>query len=258
MPKLTTSDNSKITKLLLIGDSGTGKTGALASLVKAGYSLGVLDMDNKLQTGILPKLLTPEEMDRVSFMTFRDKKKWTPSGPVVSGLATAFAGAMKAMDKWEDDSKPAEWGPQKVFVLDSSTFLADAAFDWAVGMNPTCKDPRQWYHQAQQAFEAVISMVTDAAFHTNVIVIAHVTWTERQDGTTKGYPSAVGKALGPTIPAYFDNMLLVETSGAGDKARRTIKVAPTALVDVKTPGRFKEATLPVETGLADFFKEVRS
>jgi hypothetical protein len=41
--------------------------------------------------------------------------------------------------------------------------------------------------------------------------------------------------------------------------KRTIQTVPTALVDLKNPAAFKMApTLPIETGLADFFATLRS
>ena len=48
MPSLANHQSNEFTKLLIEGDSGSGKTGALASLVKAGYKLRILDMDNGL------------------------------------------------------------------------------------------------------------------------------------------------------------------------------------------------------------------
>ena len=62
--KLELTATHKITKCILLGDSGTGKTGALASLVKAGYKLRVLDLDNKLASGILPQVIKRECADK--------------------------------------------------------------------------------------------------------------------------------------------------------------------------------------------------
>jgi hypothetical protein len=50
MPSLDKHQSSEFTKLLLEGDSGSGKTGSLASLVAAGFKLRVLDMDNGLDS----------------------------------------------------------------------------------------------------------------------------------------------------------------------------------------------------------------
>ena len=253
-----TDTKTQITKAIILGDSGTGKTGALASLVGAGYKLRVLDLDNKLQSGILPQVVKrdfPDKLGNIDYEAVRDRWKASSLGPVADGIPKSFTRALELMDKWSDGTRPAEWGPSYCFVLDSLTFLSDAAFNWARSMSPGTKDPRQWFYTAQQAVENTLAMLTAEAFNTNVIVIAHVSWQDRPDGTMKGYPASIGKALGPTIPAYFDNMILCQT-GAGNK--RTIQTVPTALVDLKNPASFTMApTLPLETGLATFFETLR-
>ena len=55
MPALSDHQSSQTTKMLFIGDSGSGKTGALASLAAAGYNLRILDVDNGVD--ILANLL---------------------------------------------------------------------------------------------------------------------------------------------------------------------------------------------------------
>lgn len=257
MPKLEAPKAATITKMLLIGDSGTGKTGALASLAGAGYKLRIIDMDNKIDGGILPIVIKerwPQALATVEYEPVRDKMKASALGYILDGAPQAFAKALALMDKWSDGTVPKTWGPEYILVIDSLTFLSNAAFDWAKGMNPTCKDPRQWYGAAQDAVESALAALTSKDFGTNVIVISHVSWVDRPDGTMKGYPSAVGKALGPTIPTYFENMALTQTTGG----KRTIQTVPTALVDLKNPAAFRmAASLPIETGLADFFKTLR-
>jgi hypothetical protein len=196
-------------------------------------------------------------MKNVDVETLRDAMKASPIGPVVDGMPTAFVNGMALFDKWPDKSIPKTWGvhnPNTIVVLDSLTFMADSAFNWARGMNPSAKDPRQWFYSAQQAVEGVIALLTSSNFECNVIVIAHVDWQNRPDGTMKGYPTTVGRALGPTIPAYFENMALCQTLAG----KRTIQTAPTALIDLKNPAAFKMLpTMPQETGLRDFFKTLR-
>ncbi|HEX4919750.1 MAG TPA: AAA family ATPase [Candidatus Bathyarchaeia archaeon] len=259
MPNLETAQASASVKLILIGDSGTGKTGALASLVKAGYRLRVLDYDNKLAGGILPILLRkecPDKLKNVEFVALRDELKSSALGPIVDGMPTAFSKGLQLMDKWTDGTSPKTWNDgMTIFVVDSLTFMSDAAFNWAKGMNPSAKDPRQWFYSAQNAVEDTLALLTASSFTPHVIVISHVSWQDRPDGTMKGYPSSVGKALGPTIPAYFENMALCQTLAG----KRTLQTTPTALVDLKNPAAFKMLpTLSIETGLADFFKTIRS
>lgn len=244
-------------KLLLIGDSGTGKTGGLASLVKSGARLRILDFDNKIAGGILPIIVrrdNPDKLKNVEFEPLRDKFKSSPIGPILDGAPTAFTRGLALLDKWTDGSRPADWGPGTILVIDSLTFLSDAAFNWAKGMNPSAKDPRQWFYSAQQAVENTIALLTSSAFNTDVLIIAHISYQDRQDGTIKGYPASVGKALGPTIPAYFENMALAHIVGG----KRMIQTVPTALIDLKNPAAYKmPAAMPIETGLADFFKTIK-
>jgi hypothetical protein len=258
MPSLTSHQSNEFTKLLLCGDSGSGKSGALASLVSAGYTLRILDMDNgldSLKTYVMRDC--PERANTVEFRTLRDDYKITASGPVVD-KPKAFVNAMKMLNHWKYDDVdfgvPAEWGPNVICVIDSLSFLSDAAFDMAKGLNPTAKDPRQWFYSAQEGIESFLAMITSATFRTNVIITAHVRYSTAADGTNKGYPSAVGSALCPTIPRYF-NQWAQCVSKAG---KRTIQTAATNMMDLKNTKPFEmEKSYPIETGLADFFAVLR-
>lgn len=259
MPVLEQPSKNGLVKMLIIGDSSTGKTGSLCSLLKAGYRLRVLDLDNKIKNGILPHAIAkdcPDKMANLDYEPLRDKFRGTAGGHVFDGMPQAYIKALALMDKWSDGSIPKKWGPDVIFVLDSLTFFADAAFNWAKSMSPGTKDPRQWYGTAQDGVQHTLGVLSSDDFETNVIVISHVLYQERPDGTMKGFPSSVGKAIGPDIPTYFDNMALTQTIAGG---KRVIQTIPTALIDLKNAASFKMApTYPIETGLAEFFKTLRS
>src|SRR5438132_11821639 len=206
MPSLANHQSNEFTKLLLTGDSGSGKSGALASLVTAGYHLRILDMDNgldPLKTFVMKEC--PTAVDHVEFRTLRDNYKTTAAGPIVD-KPQAFVSAMKMLDHWRYDDTdlgpPSTWGPTCILVLDSLSFFSDAAFDWAKGLNPSSKDPRQWFYAAQQAVESALALLTSGSFRTNVIVTAHVRYSTGEDARNKAYPNAIGSALSPTIPRY--------------------------------------------------------
>lgn len=254
--KLSSHPASQFQKLIYIGDSSTGKTGSLVSLVKSGYKLRILDYDNGLQSLIAQiEEQCPDFLDNVDAITLRDKFRATSSGPVVS--AKAYVEGVKYLDKWDDGSTPSDWGPETIFVLDTTTSMGKSCFEWAKSLAPTAKDPRQWYFAAQQSFENIIAQVTSEDFRCNVILIGHVNYKELQDGTTKGYPTAVGSALGPLIPRYFNTMLMTETVGSGKSVRRTIRTISTAVVDLKNPAPFKiDAEYPLNEGLALIFAKL--
>jgi hypothetical protein len=256
--------------MLLMGDSGSGKTGALASLVAEGFKLRIIDYDNGLETLKTYVYKTcPDKINNVEFRTLRDRRKATAAGPVLNGPPRAFVEGLKLLDRWRykdnsgaeiDLGAPAEWGTDTILVVDSLTFLSDAAMEWAEPFVPVGRsgdrDRRAVYGLAQDAVEKELALITSEDFQTNLIVIAHVRYIERQDGVTKGYPKSAGQALSPNIPTYFNSVALATTNPGG---KRTIQTAATAMIDLKNPKPFDmEKSLPIETGLADFFKTLRT
>jgi hypothetical protein len=263
MPSLDQHQSSTTTKLLLIGFSGSGKTGALTSLVEKGYKLRILDFDNGLDSLVIQcRKRCPEKLANVSFVSLRDKIKGTQAGPILDGQPTAFTRSMQLLDRWKDGDvdlgKPGDWGEDTVVVVDSLTFLSEAAFNWATAMNPGAKDKRQIYGAAQVAIENAIAMLTGDNFKTNVIIISHIKFLEQADGTNKGFPSTVGNALSPKISAYFNHVALAEVKGTGTGLKRILRLTTNGIIDLKSPVSYiLPAELPLETGLADFFKSVR-
>lgn len=260
MVKLSDHQSSRYTKTLYIGDSGSGKTGSLASLVED-YDLRILDFDNGLD--ILKAFIKrdhPERMDSIDYETVRDTYKASDTKGAVVTKAEAYVEASKLMTKWTDDTVPGEWGPDKLFVLDSLTTMGKAAFEWAriLNQNTGNNDQRAWYGTAQGALENVIAMLTSDAFECNLVVISHVNYDEA-NGLTRGYPTTVGKALGPKIARYFNNLVLAESFGTGEKVKRTIRVVPNDLIDLKTavPFAFEGKSLPLETGMRDLFRALK-
>lgn len=249
MPALSTS-TPPFVKLLLMGNSGTGKTGALASLVKAGYRIHVLDYDNKIEGGILPQLLTTAELSRVDFLPLRDKMVATGSGATVNGMPKAFADGMRALDKWEDGTNPSNWGGDHILVVDTLTFMAEAAHLWGKALNPnSAKEPRAGFYTAQDQVLAFLSLLTGPTFRTNVIVNAHISYQALIEGTTKGFPTSIGVAIGPKIPGFFEHLGVID--------QKKISFIPSSMIDAKTPLLSLTSALPRETGLATFFEAVR-
>lgn len=259
MAKASEHIKQTLIKIIAIGPSGSGKTGSLISLLQAGYKIKMLDMDNGTEALLnFIQRDCPDKLDNFDYITLRDQMKSDPiKGAAVSGRAKAYTDAIKYLDKWDDGSIPSEWGPETIFVLDSLTLFGRAAFNWAQGMNTGAKDPRQWYGSAQDSILRVLDLLTSAEFNCNVIVFSHVDLVELSDGTTKGFASSIGKALGPKIPAVFNTMLLFESRGQGESVKRTITTVPTAMVDAKNPRPFDiPKSLPFETGMATIFEKL--
>lgn len=270
MPNLSQHQSNEYTKMLLEGDSGSGKTGSLASLVGAGYALRILDMDNGLDA--LKQFVMrdcPERISNVEYRTLRDQRKATAEGFEVVGAPTAFRQAVRMLDRWKytnddgsetDLGNPAEWGPGVVLVIDTLTFLSDAAYDYrlalAKGLGNNRFDARAVYKDAQDAIEGVLAGITSPNFRTNVIVTSHIKYIDRADGTKKGYPTSIGSALSPVIPRYFNTVALCQTKAGG---KRTIKTVATAEIDLKNPKPFDTAAeYDISDGLGKFFQALRN
>ena len=257
MPNLAQHQSNKYTKLLLIGHPKSGKTGAMTSLVPD-FDLRILDFDNgldPLKTHV--QKYHPERLDSIEYVTLRDKYKMTPTGPVCV-RPTAFKEAQELLTHWRYDDvdlgAPAEWGPNCILAVDSLTFMGDSAFNAVEPISG--KDPRQAYGNAQRALEKILAIIQSDDFQTNVIVTSHVRYIELDDSKKKGFPTAIGEALSPKIPRYFTSVALCEV-GAGGK--RTIQTAATSTIDLANPKPFEMLPkYPIETGLADFFKVLRS
>lgn len=263
MPSLAQHPSTNLVKLLLLGDSKSGKTGSLVSLVAAGYKLRILDFDNLLDILRYKVLeICPSSIDNVEFRSLRDKIKATPIGAAIDGKPKAWIDSLKMLNHWVYDDVdlgvPAEWGPDCILVIDSLSRWCDAAYDFHEVMVPKGKsgdyDGRAVYGNAQDDVEKQLASLTSPSFKTNVIVICHGVYTELPDKTVKIFPQGVGQKLSPKIPTYFPNYVRYLNQGG----KRSISLESGPLIDLATT-RHNEMpkSLPIETGLADFFKILR-
>lgn len=272
MPKLADHPSSKLTKLLFIGDSGAGKTGALAALAKAGYNLRIVDFDAGCD--ILLNLLRddPAAMDRVIVETYTDKLKAVGGQIVPDGVPNAFSNALNTLthwkfperigpagEKWEayDLGKITSWGPQDVLVLDSLSLFSEAAMRYVLAINgrQPGKAQLQDWGQMGSMVEAVIQLLYSSQVGCNVIVNTHIKVQGEEGEVKRGLPNCLGQKIPSTVGRYFNSVLLARTVGTGNSAKRQIVTRPEGIIELKNaaPKRVP-ATLPLETGLAEFFK----
>lgn len=268
MGTLDNHQSNEYVKLLLIGDAKSGKTGSLVSLVKAGYKLRILDLDNLLD--ILKYMVRkecPEYLTNVESRVLRDKRKASAMGAVLDGKPSAYINAVKMIERWKykdtdgteiDLGNPADWGPDCVLVIDSLSRLCDAAYDWMHMLTPAGKsgqqDGRAVYGDSQDAVVDFLSMLTSDDMTCNLIVIAHIEYQDQPDGTVKGFPQGIGKKLSPKIPQYFSSVVLYTNKNG----KRTLQTNSTPLIDLANPAPFAMASsYPIETGLAEFFAVLR-
>lgn len=269
MPSLRDHQSSQTTKMLFCGDSGAGKSGALASLAAAGYNLRIMDLDNGLD--VLKNLLSdpkspygPEAIDRVSYETLTDPMR-NVNGKLIPRQAQVWQKAAKLLDNWKTETSDfgplTTWGTADVLVIDSLTMLSTAAMNFVLSMNARLgQQPQQqdWY-AAQQLIEAMLQMLYDDGVKCNVIISSHITYIGEDNGPVRGYPNTLGKALPPKVGRYFNSTLLAKTSGIGSNQKRKILTTTSGVIELKNtaPTRVKPE-YDLATGLAEYFADVRS
>lgn len=258
MSNLATHKNAARSTILMIGGNGSGKTGSLVSLVKAGYKIRVVDCDNGAE--ILGHLLdgSPEAVARVDVETHTDQYTGSAGNPVLKLPLKGFSGVCKVLDNWPELGKPSTWGTDTVLVLDSLTLLGRFIMNHVLAVNLHVGKPPQLQHwgQAMQLQEDIMAMLTGDTFSCHVIVMAHVTFVEEEGAISKqGYPSALGSKLPPKIGSYFNSTLHVDMEGVGNAKKRVIRTQTKGNINCKTSAPNKvPAILPLETGLADYFE----
>ena len=259
-------------KILLLGDPGSGKTGSLASLVKAGYNLRIMDFDNG--TEILRNLLTPEQYATCSIIPLQDRRlaKKIPvmegqniRGYKVSAIPVRAEAWQRAVDlictDWKDGDKSFgnvySWTSQDILVFDSLTHAWRTALNFILainnrlGQNPTQPE----WGTVQGMILDVLSTFFDASIKCNVIVCAHIAYDTDQNEILHGLPAGPGRALNREIGTYFNHTIRAATIGS----KHSIVTQSDGVVELKSaaPGKIKQ-TYPIETGLADYFAAVRS
>jgi hypothetical protein len=270
MPSLThhpsVAGERRIYKGLHVGVTGTGKTGALASLVEQGYKLRILDFEDGLDP-IAGYISEPKRklLANVSYHTLKDEFKLVGSYMSI-GKAPSFQRAMALLNDWKDEDAPdgtwgpvSSWGDDTILVLDTLGSFSRCAFNMVLQANAALGPPgarggpeQSHYGAAQTNVERVLDrLTTPELVPCHVIVNAHWTWQDTDVGTAQAYPATIGKALSPNVGQKFNNMLGFSAGPAG----KLIKTQRDGLISLKSSKPLKES-YQLATGLAEIFKEV--
>ena len=253
-------DNKPPAKILMIGDSGGGKTGSLVSLAKAGFNVNLLDFDNGHE--ILYGLLADDEaaLRRVDVETHTDDYKQSGNSLIAVTPLKGFSGGMKVLNDWPGKGKPTTWGPDTVLVLDSLTLMGRFIMNHVLHLNNRLQGPPQLqdWGAAMDLQENVMAMLYSPSIRCHVIVMSHITYIAPEgEVVQKGYPSALGSKLPPKIGRYFNSTLLVRSVGVGTARKRVIETDTVGQIELKTPapGKVKKQ-YALETGLAEYFADL--
>lgn len=268
MPPISKHQSASTTKILVLGDSSSGKTGALASLAAAGYRLRIIDVDNGLD--ILRDYLVnplseyvkklPNVAENVEYETITDPMKQL-GGRLVPVKATVWQRTINLLDKWETPSAKfgniGDWTPKDVLVIDTLSILADKALQFILSLNLRLgQRPHQsdWY-DAQGLIQSLLEKLYDDAVKCNVVVNCHIRYMEDENKILKAYPESAGKMLSPKIGRYFNNVVRVKTSG---KQHKILTVSDNQLELKTSSPLLVKSEYPINNGLAQLFADLRA
>lgn len=231
-------------KILLEGPSGTGKTYSLGKLVEWAAAqpnpldVFVLFTENGLETLLgfwrdfgkeVPKnlhyhstLTKPialtslmDAADKVGKLSYESITKMVD--PNRGGENNAFYGILKACSDFPDDRTGLRFGPidkfgaDKIFVIDSLSELANAAFKMVIGSKPTAS--MSDYGVAQNNLMNFLRLCTQGLACT-CIITAHVErQTDEITGGVKLMTKAIGKAMANDIPQLFSDVIYTVREG---------------------------------------------
>lgn len=292
MSPINQHSSASVTKLLLIGDSGAGKTGALMSLAAAGFRLRIIDFDSGAD--ILRNYATGAESPyvkqnatvaaNIDAVTCTDVMR-TVGGSLIPVRATAWQRAVELLCHWRefgedkktlvnDLGKIADWGSQDILVIDSLSMAATAARNYhlqlngKLGQSRTQNEARRDTGATQGILRTLLETLYSDGVKCNVIITSHITTVsdsgfgpqseEAKGETFRGYPASTGRALSPIIPRFFNSVLYIDVEGSGPSARHFIYTRSRGNVLCKTPAPLKvKEKYGIENGLAEYFAAVR-
>ena len=207
-------------------------------------------------------------------------------GTIVPTKGIVWENTIKMIANWKEPEENIDlgsvssWDENCILVIDSLTKLAEAALIYhtklngALGASRTQNEARRDIGAAQNYVRDLLNLIADDSLKCNVIVMSHITMVseigatpkvadgELQGAPVSGYPSAIGRALSPHIPRWFNSMLVVRTVGSGASAKHLIYTTSQnvagQIINAKSSAPERAApSYPLETGLADYFKAVR-
>lgn len=229
-------------KILIEGPSGTGKTYALGKLVEwaaeNNTEVFALFTENGLETllgywrdrdlevpanlhyhSTLTKPLALDQLlkaaDNVGKLSYESITKMVDANR--GGDNNAFYKILQACSDFPDDRSGKKFGPidtfgiDRIFVIDSLSELANAAFKMVIGSKPTASMPD--YGVAQNNLMNFLRLCTQG-LRCTFVMTAHV--DRQQDEITGGIKlmtKAIGKAMANDIPQLFSDVIYCVREG---------------------------------------------
>lgn len=209
--------------ILIYGGAKSGKTFAVAAIVKAGYNVIWLDCERGIRT--LKQALTPEEQQRVVYLAIPD----TNTNPVAVATVGRFFSARSpqricynhgAVGCGHADCKqpdtfytfdPSQLDSTWVVVVDSLTQVSDSALAHATKeiqnnlLATHSKADWDAYAYQGQLLKSILGNMQQAKYHR--IFITHEDVIEQADGSELIFPVCGTRQFSRQVARYFDHIV---------------------------------------------------
>lgn len=274
-------------RCMVVGDPGSGKTGAMACFANAGFKLRVIDFDGNPEP--LVRWVKPECLKNIDMAFVEDPLRYGMRFVETHGLPEAFQSGWKLLDRWKytdpytgeevDLGQSKDWGPDTIVVLDGTTVMSKAAKRRVMARNNRTPDNFRDsdYGSAMDELEGLFEKLSSLNNRFHAIVLAHLKLVGPADlrkgddeltkelkekaaeiTPTKLFPAVLGKQLPRSVAGHFPCVVLAEQKfGAGGKflGRRLSTISKPDL-DLKVPAPDLPAELPIEDGMLTIFEAV--
>lgn len=232
MAKYERHEKDRRGRIIVAGDSGSGKSGLLATVANAGYRTCIIDADNGLD--VLDAYLTDEGRENLHYITLKDDPdtKTSAWGQFVKILVNGW------VDGDEDLGPIASWDENSVLVLDTLDFLGKAAMRVVMSQAGKSFDSRpeiQHWGDAQRLIEQRIAALCSPTIKCHLIVNTHLKQVEDSIGRIITYPAVCGTAPSLYIADYFNTLVRLDTKvGLRGDATRTIRTSSDNKMNLKS------------------------
>jgi hypothetical protein len=283
-------------KAIIIASPKTGKTGAIAALVNAGYRVILAAFDPGYT--VLLNLIEPDKLHNLIILPFEDRRGFQEGSktmtvghlgtPEAFGKFVAFLNDGKARQAACQggeviDLGPSEnWGKDTFLVVDNLSSVSDTAMGRLlsmVGLDRVRRRRKDWGLSADEVDNVLIQMAS-SFFQYHLIVLAH--WKiqgprewedeDKRNPDKTDYTNELREAekdLIPTkqVPKSIGRILSQDLirhfdtcvwAEIDDQGRRIFNLEATPARDSGVPVRpgVLPKTLPIETGLLSIFRAV--
>jgi AAA domain len=231
-------------KVLLVGDSGTGKTYAFRSLPSLGITPFILATEPNIEDVLgdipCPKLhwhyIAPANPDWETLIDSAKKINTLPfkaladMGDINKQKYNQFIQLLEALHDFKCDrcgeafGDVSKWGPDRALGLDSLTGLNQMAMNLVVGSKPV-KSMADWQIAMDNLERIVNKLTTDTKAW--FILTAHLEReTDEVTGGIQLMASTLGKKLAPKLPRFFSDVVQTVRAGTAFKwSTATMNVA---------------------------------